>query len=251
MRLMGKTALITGAAMGIGEAIAMGMAREGADVIVADINPERAVEVVGEIEALGRKATFVETDVTKKTETDQMVKKALKESGKIDALVNCAGGTARERAALFHESSEEVWDYVINLNLKGVFNCCRSVVEHMMEGRSGKIVNIASVAGIVGYTGLVDYSAAKAGVIGLTKALAKELIPYGINVNCVSPAGTATRAMDVYSEEVLAARKRATGFGRLSEPEDIANMVVYLASEEAKFIAGQNIAVCGIANLGV
>lgn len=236
--------------MGIGRAIAVGMAYEGADVIVADISTEQADKVVGEIKSLGRKSLFVKTDVTKKNETDQMVKKALSDIGKVDILVNCAGGTARERATLFYESKEETWDYVIGLNLRGVFNCCRSVAEHMMERRSGKIVNIASVAGVVGYPGLVDYSAAKAGVIGFTKALAKELISYGTNVNSVSPAGTATIAMKVYAEDVLRARKKATGFDRLAEPEDIANVVLFLASENARFITGQNIPVCGIANLG-
>jgi 3-oxoacyl-[acyl-carrier protein] reductase len=249
MRLENRVAIVTGGAQGIGRAIALGLAKEGADVALADIDSEPASKVVDEITDLGRKAIAIKTDVSKNEEAKLMAKTALDEFGKIDILVNNAGQSARERRAFFSESTEEVWDFVINLNLKGVRNCTRAVINHMIERRSGKIVNIASCAGVVGDAGSVDYSAAKAGVIGFTRALAKEVASYGINVNCVSPGPIKTRIASILPDGTERLRQ-LTGFGRIGEPEDIAAMVVFLVSDEANFITGQNHPVCGLRNLG-
>ncbi len=251
MKLENRVAIVTGGANGIGRAIILGLVKEGADVVVADIEIEPANEVVNEIRALGRKAIAMKVDVVKSEETKRMAKATLAEFGKIDILVNNAGGSARERRSLFHESKEEVWDYVLGINLKGVLNCTRAVINHMIERRTGKIVSTASTVGIAGDAGLADYSAAKAGIIGFSMALAKEVAGYGINVNCVSAGTTQTRAMDTLPKKKVEEFKRTTGFGRLVRPEDIATMVVFLVSDEANFITGQNYLVCGLQNLGL
>ncbi len=250
MKLENRVAIVTGGANGIGRGICLGLAKEGADVVVADIEIETANGVVDEIKALGRKTMAIKTDVTKSKDAKQMAKATLGEFGKIDILVNCAGQPARDRQSLFHESKEEVWDYVIGVNLKGKLNCTRAVINHMIERRSGKIVSIASVAGEVGRASLVDYSAAMGGVISFTKALAKEVASYGINVNCVSPASIETRGKAFYPKEHMEQNKETTGMGRMGKPEDIANMVVFLVSDEASFITGQNHNVAGLRNLG-
>jgi len=248
MKLENRIGIVTGGANGIGRAIALGLAKEGADVVIADIDSSQAEIVVDEIKGLGRKALAIKVDVTKINDVNLMVKTVLDKFKKIDILINNAGGSARERATLFCESTEDVWDYVIGLNLKGTFNCTRAVIEHMMQRRSGKIVNVSSDTGLVGYSGFVDYSAAKAGIIGFTMALAKEVASYGINVNAVAPGPTETRAMLV----ALPGNKfkQKTGLGRLGKPEEIAAMVVFLALEDANFITGQVFPVCGLGNLG-
>jgi len=251
MKLKERVAIVTGAAYGIGRGIALKLAREGADVVVADIELEQANKVADELKALGVNALVVRTDVTKSREVDRMVRAALDEFGKIDILVNNAGGTARERNAPFHKSEEEVWDYVIAINLKGMRNCTRAVINHMMERRSGKIVSIASISGMVGSSNnMVDYSAAKAGIIGFTMALAKELGSCGINVNAISPGGVGETRAALAIPEVFEEYKKTTPLGRIGRPEDIANMVAFLASDEASFITGQNYAVCGGKSLG-
>jgi 3-oxoacyl-[acyl-carrier protein] reductase len=204
--------------------------------------------VADEIKALGCKAMAIRTDVTKFNEANLMAKTVLEEFKKIDILVNNAGGSARERATLFCESTEDVWDYVFRINLKGTFNCTRAVIEHMMKRRYGKIINISSDTGLVGYSGFVDYSTAKAGIIGFTHALAKEVASYGINVNAVAPGPTATRVMlaSLPGDKF----KQRTGLGRLAKPEEIAAMVVFLTSGDAEFISGQVFPVCGLSNLG-
>jgi len=248
MILKDKIGIVTGGANGIGRAIALGLAKEGAGVVVADIDSEQANRVVDEIKALGCKGMAIRTDVTKFNEANSMAKTVLEEFKKIDILVNNAGGSAREKASLFCESTEDVWDYVFRINLKGTFNCTRAVIEHMMKRRYGKIINISSDTGLVGYSGFVDYSTAKAGIIGFTHALAKEVASYGINVNAVAPGPTATRAMlaSLPGDKF----KQRTGLGRLAKPEEIAAMVVFLTSGDAEFISGQVFPVCGLSNLG-
>jgi NAD(P)-dependent dehydrogenase (short-subunit alcohol dehydrogenase family) len=174
-----------------------------------------------------------------------MVKSALDEFGKVDILVNNAGGSPPEKGVPFCESEEEVWDWAIATNLKGVRNCARAVINHMIERKSGKIVSIASISGVTGTLTKVDYSAAKAGVIGFTKALAKEVAPYGINVNCVSPGPIETPLFLSNTKELQEAAIQAVFLKRAGKPEEIANMVVFLASDEASFIIGQNFIVDG------
>ncbi|MFC2122529.1 SDR family NAD(P)-dependent oxidoreductase [Bacteroidota bacterium] len=248
--LADKVAIVTGSAHGIGRAIALNLAAEGSKVAIVDIDADDANEVIDEIKVSGRRAIAIEVDVTKSEETEKMVKTAIDKFGKIDILVNNAGGSAREKNALFHESKEETWDWVLSLNLKGTLNCCRSVVEHMMKQRSGKIINLGSSIGINGRIKMADYSAAKGGIIAFTKTLAKELGPYDVNVNCVSPGPIETRTMLQFSDEVKEQIKKQVYLGRLGKPEEVANVVAFLASDKSSFITGQNIAVCGGSTLG-
>ena len=247
MELENKIAIVTGGASGIGEKICRRLAREGASVIIADIAVEQAEMLARDLASNGQKALTLKVDVTKSSDTDEMAKIVLEKFGKIDILVNNAGGTARERKCLFSESEEEVWDWQIDLNLKSVRNCTRAVINHMIQRKNGKIVSVASVAGVKGSTVLADYSAAKAGIIGFTMAIAKEVAPYGINVNCVSPGPVASGALPEQYRE--AALKRVYA-GRLGQPEDIANAVAFLVSDEASFIVGHNLLVDGGSNLG-
>lgn len=248
MKLKDRVSIVTGGANGIGRAIALELAKEGADVAIADIDSNQLNEAVNEIGSLDRKAVAIKIDVTKADEVHMMIDTVMKEFKRIDILVNNAGGSARERASLFCKSTEDVWDYVVTLNLKGTYNCTRAVIEHMIQRGSGRIVNISSDTGLVGYAGFVDYSTAKAGIIGFTRALAKEVAPHGITVNAVAPGPTATRAMLV----ALPGDKfmQRTGLGRLGKPEEIAAMVVYLTLKSADFITGQVFPVCGLSNLG-
>ena len=195
MNFKDKICIVTGGANGIGEAIVYRLAKDNASIIVCDIDIEAAEKLVGEIRNIGTRALAIQTDVTMIKDTNQLVEEVLENYGRIDILINNAGGSARERKSLFHQSTEEVWDYVIGINLKGVLNCTRSVINQMISQRSGKIVSISSCAGIVGDAGLADYSAAKAGIVGFTMALAKEVAPYRINVNSVSPGPIGTPAV--------------------------------------------------------
>jgi len=181
-----------------------------------------------------------------------MVKTALDEFGRIDILVNVAGGAIRGKGhGYFHEVQEEFWNSVIDLNLKGPLICCHAVIEHMIQKRRGKIINIASIAGMIGSSYKeAAYSAAKAGVIGLTKALAKELGPFGIHVNCVSPGTIGTPQFFSHDEESMKYFEGRNYLGRWGKPEEVANVVAFLASDEASYITGQNHAVCGGRSLG-
>lgn len=246
MKLSDRIALVTGSASGIGRGIALELAGEGANIIVADLNLDGAGKVVDEIKALGRQAIAIKVDVRSSSETNNMFKVAVERFGWIDILVNNAGGSARERATLFHQSTEEVWDYVLGINLKGVLNCSRAVINHMMERKKGVIINTASVAGLVGSPGRADYSAAKGGIIAFTKAVAKEVAGYGVRVVAVSPGVIETPMMQhiprAHLEELL---KNVPPVGRNGKPEDIAHMVAFLASDDASFITGHNFIVDG------
>lgn len=246
MKLQDRVALVTGSASGIGHAIALEMAREGANIIVADLNLEGAGKVVEEIKALGRQAIALKVDVSRSQEVNAMAKAALEHFEHIDILVNNAGGSARQRSSLFHESTEEVWDYVLGINLKGVMNCSRALINHMLERKKGVIINTASISGIVGTAARVDYSAAKGGIIAFTKALAKEVASHGVRVVAVSPGVIETAMFSniprKHLEEML---KNLPPLGRTGKPEDIAHMVAFLASDDASFITGHNFIVDG------
>jgi NAD(P)-dependent dehydrogenase (short-subunit alcohol dehydrogenase family) len=247
-----KVAIVTGAAGGIGKAIALELAREGTDIAVIDINLESAEKVADEVMVLGRKSIAIKTDVTKFAEVKRMVQKVRDELGDVDILINVAGGSAPGvQKNLFCNKSEEDWDATIALNLKSVFNCCRAVIERMIERRNGKIVNIASVAGIIGNATSIDYSAAKGGVIAFTKALAKEVAGYGINVNSVSPGPIATPLlMRLATDKIKREYADLTGMGRLGTPEDISHMVAFLVSKGASFITGHDHIVAGLRDIG-
>ncbi len=242
MELDGKVALITGAAQGIGKAIALILAKNGADIVVSDINLEKAQETSREIEAIGRRSMAIKVDVSKSEEVEQMVEKIINEFGKIDILVNNAGIT---RDKLILRMTEEDWDAVLNVNLKGTFNCTKAVIRHMSKQKSGKIVNIASVSGEMGNPGQANYSASKAGVIGFTKTIAREFAQRGINVNAIAPGYIETPMTDILPEKVKEELKKMIPLERLGKPEDVAQAVLFLVSEASSYITGQVLNVNG------
>jgi 3-oxoacyl-[acyl-carrier protein] reductase len=234
--------LITGAAQGIGKSIALLLAQNGANIVVSDINLERAEETAREIESIGSKAMAVKVDVANLKEVEQMVEAVLEKFGKIDILVNNAGIT---RDKLILRMTEEDWDTVLNVNLKGTFNCTKVVVRHMAKQRSGKIVSIASVVGEMGNAGQANYSASKAGVIGLTKTIAREFAQRRINVNAIAPGYIETPMTEILPEKVKEELKSLIPMERLGKPEDVAEAVLFLVSEESNYITGQVLNVNG------
>jgi len=245
MNIKDWVAIVTGSASGIGRQTAIRLAREGAKVVIADINIEGANKVANEIKVLGHEAIAIKVDITGLDEANQMAKTTLDKFGQIDILANIAGGAIPEKIGPFSQSDKEVWNRIIGLNLYGTFNCTRAVINHMIERRSGRIVNVASVAGIVGQANTADYAAAKGGIIAFTKSLAKEVAPHGINVNCVSPAFTGTERVLSMPEDFLKKQIKLIHLGRFGKPEEIANVIVFLASDEAGFVTGANYVVDG------
>ncbi|PZD93292.1 beta-ketoacyl-ACP reductase [Paenibacillus sambharensis] len=241
--LEGKKALVTGASRGIGRAIAVALAEAGADVAVNYAGSEgAAAETAAAVEALGRRALLIKGDVGKADAFESMVKEVLEAFGSLDILVNNAGIT---RDNLIMRMKEEEFDQVIETNLKGVFNGIKAVTRPMMKQRSGRIINISSVVGAVGNPGQANYVAAKAGVIGLTKASARELASRGITVNCVAPGFIATDMTDKLSAETRDQLSGQIPLARLGQPEDIASAVRFLASDAAAYMTGQTIHVDG------
>lgn len=245
--LENKVALVTGASRGIGREIAITLARAGA-VVVVNYNgsKERAEEVVGLIEREGGKASLYQCCVGDFEACEKMMKDVVKEYGHIDILVNNAGIT---RDNLVMKMKEEDFDAVIETNLKGTFNTIRHISRQMLKQRSGKIINISSVSGILGNAGQANYAASKAGVIGLTKTMARELASRGITVNAVAPGFVETEMTEVLSDEVKEAACRQIPLGKFGKPEDIAGTVAFLASEKADYITGQIISVDGGMNM--
>ena len=241
--LEGKIALVTGAAKGIGRANALALAADGATVVVNyNGSKERAEQVVEEIKALGADGMAYQCNVADTAATADMVKEVIKTYGKLDILVNNAGIT---RDNLIMKMSEEDFDAVIDANLKGCFNTIKAVSRQMLKQRAGRIINITSVSGILGNAGQANYAASKAGIIGLTKTMARELASRGITVNAVAPGFVDTDMTQVLPENVKEAATAQIPLGRFGKPEDIANMVAYLASEKASYITGQIISVDG------
>jgi 3-oxoacyl-[acyl-carrier protein] reductase len=241
VRLEGKVAIVTGAASGIGKETALLFSREGAKVVVADVFENGGEETVAEIKKTGE-GFFVKLDVCNREQTKQMVKDTIERYGKIDVLINNAG-VAQD--ALLLKMTEEQWNRVIDINLKGAFNCAQAVVEVMINQGHGVIVNVSSVVGLYGNIGQANYAAAKAGLIGLTKALAKELGRKGIRVNAVAPGFTMTPMMANVPDKILQMMREKTPLGKLAEPRDIAYAYLYLASDEAKFVNGAVLSVDG------
>ncbi|MFC1917181.1 SDR family NAD(P)-dependent oxidoreductase [Chloroflexota bacterium] len=239
--LDGKVAIITGAGRGIGRAIALRFAGEGADVVIDDIFPERIEAVTQEIKKLGRNYLAVRADVSLKKEVESLVSATVSKFKKIDILVNNAGIT---RHAPLLEMAEEDWDDVIDVNLKGVFLCTQAVAKYMVEQRSGKIMSLASITGIGGADGtMANYAASKAGIIALTKVAARALGGYGINVNAIAPGTimtdiTRTRRSPEELEVFVKSREEIAALGKVGEVADIAAVALFLASDEASFIHG-------------
>ncbi|HHX75232.1 MAG TPA: glucose 1-dehydrogenase [Firmicutes bacterium] len=250
MLLEGKVAIIVGSGSGIGKAAARLLASEGAAVMLADIDPEGARKVEEEIRGNGGRAATVQADMTKEEDAQKMVQAALEQFGRVDILVNVAGGSQgrfiRERLGPFAESTREEWDRILDVNLNGARNCTRAVINHMLERGSGKIINMSSMAGVSGAPNAVDYSAAKAGLIGFTKALAQEMAPHGIQVNSISPGGVYTeRLQAVMERHKREGAQRTFDVSKLSTPEEIARIILFLASADVKNLNGINIEVHG------
>lgn len=240
--LSGKTALVTGGGRGIGKEIALSLARAGADVGICDIDDSIAQQAASEIESLGRTSCAIRADVSSSDDVAAMFKTFLGALERIDILVNNAGIT---RDGLIVRMKEEDWDSVLNINLKSAFLCCKEAARPMMKARSGKIINIASVVGLMGNAGQVNYSASKAGMIGLTKTLAREFAPRSINVNAVAPGFIKTAMTDKLSDQD---KEKLTGqipMQSLGTPTDIAHAVVFLSSALANYITGQVLTVDG------
>ncbi|MFC1493458.1 3-oxoacyl-[acyl-carrier-protein] reductase, partial [candidate division KSB1 bacterium] len=233
--LKNKVALITGGSQGIGKSIAAVLAEAGALAAITDIDKEKGEETVKEITAGGGRAAFYHGDVTDSGSVDNMVSEIVKEHSSLDILVNNAGIT---KDGLIMRMKDDQWDDVIRINLKGAFNCIRAVTKPMMKQRSGAIVNVSSVIGVMGNAGQANYAASKAGLIGLTKSAAKELAARNIRVNAIAPGFIRTRMTDSLSEEVKQSYLDSIPLKKLGEPEDVAKLILFLASDEGSYITG-------------
>ncbi|MDG5470256.1 3-oxoacyl-[acyl-carrier-protein] reductase [Jeotgalibacillus sp. ET6] len=243
MKLEGKTALVTGASRGIGKEIALELARNGADVAINfSGSKDRAEQVAAEISELGRKAFVIQANVGEADQVQNMIKETLSHFGSIDILVNNAGVT---RDNLLMRMKDDEWDEVININLKGVFLTTKAVTRSMMKQRSGRIINISSIVGVMGNPGQSNYVASKAGVIGLTKSTAKELSSRGITVNAVAPGFIETDMTDKLTEDIQVEMKKQIPLARFGSPSDIAKVVLFLSSDDASYITGQTLHVDG------
>jgi 3-oxoacyl-[acyl-carrier protein] reductase len=241
--LQGKIALVTGSSRGIGAAIAKELAAQGATVILNHRHSiAQAEAVAAEIIAAGGQAVVIQADVSNFADAQRLIKETVDRFGRLDILVNNAGVT---RDMLIMMMPEADWDLVIQTNLKSAFNCAKAAVRPMMKQRSGRIVNITSVSGLAGQAGQTNYSASKAGMIGFTKALAKEVGPRGITVNAVAPGFVPTGLTDVLTEEQRRTIISMTPLGRFAKPEEIAYATAFLASDQAAFITGQVLSVDG------
>jgi len=241
MRLKDKKAAVTGAARGIGRAIALKLAREGADVIVADVNLEGVQKVAEEIKNMGRKAVDLKVDVSIKEEAEKIINTAKDELGRLDILVNNAG---INRDAMLHKMSDEDWEKVLAVDLTGVFFCTRAAAKLMRDQGYGRIINISS-ASWMGNIGQANYSAAKAGVVGFSKTAARELARKGITVNVICPGFIDTEMTRAVPDKVRAKIMEKIPMGEVGKPEDVANAVAFLASDEARYITGAIIDVGG------
>jgi 3-oxoacyl-[acyl-carrier protein] reductase len=242
MSLNGKIALVTGAAQGIGRDIALALATDGADVAICDVNLEAAQKTAGDIEAKGKKSLALKANVAASADVTAMIDQVVEKFGKIDILVNNAGIT---RDGLILRMKEEDWDLVLSINLKGAFLCTKAALRYMSKQRGGTIINIASIVGAMGNAGQANYVASKAGLIGLTKTIAREYANRGITANAVAPGFIDTAMTQALSENVRQELAKQIPMGKLGTPEDVANAVRFLASPWASYISGQVIHVNG------
>jgi len=244
-RFTDRIALVTGAANGIGRASALRLAREGADLVVVDREGEPLHAVAREIEAAGRQVLAITADWTDAGAVEAAFAAIRRRFGRIDILFNNVGQSARERASLFHVSAEETWRFVIEVSLLTTMRATRLVVEEMRARRSGRIVNMSTESAFYGDVGFVDYAAAKMGVVGFTRSLARELAPFQVNVNVVCPGAIRTRAHDRLPRDVIDKVRTSVPMGYVAEPEDVAGVVAFLASDDARYITGQSILIDG------
>jgi len=243
MKLKDKVAIVTGGGTGIGRAIALGYAREGAKVVIASRNLSRLEKTVKEIETLGVKALPIKTDITKMAEVESMVKQVIESFGRIDILVNNAGFYP---AKSFLDITEKEWMEIVDVNLHGTFRCTQAVVKEMLKRKYGKIINISTSLAIIGFPLLHHYIASKGGIISLTRSLAAEFGPLGINVNSISPGLTLIEATaDMYTQEFKDTFSQAMSLKRLGVPEDYVGMAVLLASDESSYLSGVIIPIDG------
>jgi len=244
-RLEGKAAVVTGGGRGVGRGICLAYAREGADVLVNYASKDQpALEVVEMIRGMGRKAVAFKGNVAVKADVERMIQTAVEQFGKIDILVNNAGAT---RPAMLHKMSEEQWDEVVDIHLKGPFLCIQAAAKPMMEKKQGRIINVTSVAGLVGTTGQINYSAAKGGILSLTKSAARELAGHGITVNVLSLGIVSTdmtekirtdpKLQEIYMRRIL--------LNRFADPEEVVPAFIFFASDESRYITGQLLCVDG------
>ena len=242
--LSDHVAVVTGGNAGIGKVISFKLAEEGAQVVILGTNTKTGTETVEEIKqrVLDSKVAFYQVDVSKTSDVESVINSILSDLGKIDILVNNAGITSDQ---LLMKMSEEEWDRVIAVNLKSCYNTCRAVVRSMIKARKGKIINISSVVGLIGNPGQVNYAASKAGMIGFTKALAKEVAGRKILVNCIAPGFIKTKMTEAILENQQEAILKEIPLGRIGDPIDIANAVWYLASPLSNYMTGQTIAIDG------
>ncbi len=244
--LQGKVAIVTGAGGDIGRAIAVRYAQEGARVVVAEIQQELADRTAGAVKDAGGEVLALATDVSTRLDTEAMARRTFEQWGRIDVLVNNAAMFGTLRRVPFHELTEEEWDACMAVNLRGMWLCCKAVFPYMREQRSGRIINIASGTLFWGAPGFLHYVTSKAGVVGLTRAMAREVGEHGINVNAIAPGLTMTSgALATTSREMAEQRASAGAFKRPEEPADLVGTFVYLASDDSAFVTGQTIVVDG------
>jgi 3-oxoacyl-[acyl-carrier protein] reductase len=241
-QVTGKIALVTGAARGIGQAIAVKLAAEGADIALCDLQADWLAETASKVQALGRRAQCYTADVSNGEQVQAVVTATEKDFGRIDILVNNAGIT---KDTFLIRMTEADWDAVLDINLKGTFLFSKAVARPMMKQRNGAIVNVASIIGLIGNAGQCNYAASKAGVIALTKSVAKELAGRGIRANAVAPGFIKTKMTEKLPEDIQKKMLEAIPLARFGEPEDVANVVLFLASDAAAYVTGQVVTVCG------
>jgi len=237
-----KVAMVTGAARGLGQAIAVKMAEAGADLALCDLNAEWLEETAEKVKALGRKVECYGVNVAEADSVTEGVKAITKDFGKVDILINNAGIT---KDGLIMRMSEDDWDAVVDVNLKGVFLCTKAAMRGMMKQRSGTIVNIASVIGLMGNAGQANYAASKGGVISFSKTVAKELASRGVRCNAIAPGFIRSAMTDKLDDEVQGKMKELIPLGRFGDPEDVANVALFLASDASAYVTGQVLSTCG------
>lgn len=244
-RLTDRIAVVSGAANGIGRASALRLAREGADLVVVDREGDALQDVARTIGGLGREVLAISADWTDGAAVRDAFVATRRRFGRVDILFNNVGQSARERASEFYRSEEDTWRFVIEISLIATMRATREVVEEMRARRSGRIINMSTESAFYGDVGFVDYAAAKMGVVGFTRALARELAPFHVNVNAVAPGAIRTRAHDRLPKEVIDRVRNSVPMGYVAEPDDVASVVAFLASDDSRYVTGQSILIDG------